>query len=58
MKKEIATWSKSEVKQFENLMIEHGTDLSLISRLMNKTRDQVLRKFKIMRKLNNNFGFA
>lgn len=56
-RKQIATWSKAEVKHFEELLNQYGTDLEMIAGALGKSREQVKRKFKILRKHNPNFGF-
>lgn len=53
----IATWKKPEIEKLETLLLEYGTDFSTISRLIGKSRDQVKRKFKVLQKINPNFGF-
>jgi len=39
------------------LINEYGTDLSTISTMMGKSKEQIKRKFRILRKMNESFGF-
>jgi len=37
---------------------EYGTDFVIIGKILGKSRDQVKRKFKVMEKKVNGFGFG
>lgn len=39
-------------------MEEYGTDFVIIGKILGKSRDQVKRKFKVMEKKVNGFGFG
>lgn len=47
-KKTPAYWTKTEIKELVDLMKQYGSDFTLIATKINKTRDQIKRKFKIL----------
>ena len=45
-----ANWSKAEVNSLVGLLKLYGSDFTMIATKMDKTRDQIKRKFKVLEK--------
>jgi hypothetical protein len=46
----VAYWAKHEITALIGLLRKYGSDFTMIATQMNKTRDQVKRKFKVLEK--------
>jgi hypothetical protein len=45
-----ANWTKDDVSNLVVFLKRYGSDFTMISTKMNKTRDQIKRKFKVLEK--------
>lgn len=55
-KKNVTVWSGEEVEKLRMLFKIYGSDFCMISTFMNKSRDQIKRKFKSFEKKNKDIS--
>lgn len=49
-RKTVAIWTSRDIKILVKLLKEYGSDFTMIATKMDKTRDQIKRKFKVLEK--------
>lgn len=49
-RKSVAIWTPKDIRTLIKLLKEYGSDFTMISTQMDKTRDQIKRKFKVLEK--------